>query len=63
MGSANDHRNFEYLIALSTEGHFGNAVKACHVSQPTPSSGIKQLEEDLGVRTVRHGRRMMGSKS
>jgi len=53
-------RNFEYLIALAAEGHFGNAAKACHVSQPTLSSGIKQLEEDLDVEIVRHGRRYDG---
>ena len=49
-------RNFEYLLALHREGHFGNAAKSCNVSQPTLSAGIKQLEEDMGVEIVRHGR-------
>ena len=53
-------KNFEYLIALDREGHFGRAAKSCNVSQPTLSAGIKQLEEDLGVEIVRHGRRYDG---
>ncbi|KSV64623.1 hypothetical protein N182_36405 [Sinorhizobium sp. GL2] len=53
-------RNFEYLLALHREEHFGRAAKACNVSQPTLSAGIKQLEEDTGVQIVRHGRRYDG---
>lgn len=56
-------RNFEYLLALHREGHFGNAAKSCNVSQPTLSAGIKQLEEDMGVEIVRHGRRYDGLTS
>src|SRR3990167_11112878 len=56
-------RNFEYLLALHREGHFGNAAKSCNVSQPTLSAGIKQLEQDLGVEIVRHGRRYDGLTS
>ncbi|WP_438452020.1 LysR family transcriptional regulator, partial [Listeria monocytogenes] len=44
-------------------GHFGNAAKSCNVSQPTLSAGIKQLEEDMGVEIVRHGRRYDGLTS
>lgn len=53
-------KNFEYLLALHREGHFGRAAKSCNVSQPTLSAGIKQLEEDLDVQIVRHGRRYDG---
>lgn len=53
-------RNFEYLLALHREGHFGKAAKSCNVSQPTLSAGIKQLEEDLDVQIVRHGPRYDG---
>jgi DNA-binding transcriptional LysR family regulator len=53
-------KNFQYLIALDREGHFGRAAKSCNVSQPTLSAGIKQLEGDLGVEIVRHGRRYDG---
>lgn len=53
-------KNFEYLLALHREGHFGRAANSCNVSQPTLSAGIKQLEEDLDVEIVRHGRRYDG---
>lgn len=53
-------RNFEYLLALDREGHFGRAAQSCNVSQPTLSAGIKQLEEDLDVKIVRHSRRYDG---
>ncbi|HGO6088769.1 LysR family transcriptional regulator [Burkholderia cepacia] len=53
-------RNFEYLIALEREGHFGKAAKVCNVSQPTLSAGIRQLEKDLDVKIVRHGPRYDG---
>lgn len=53
-------RNFEYLLALHRERHFGNAAKSCSVSQPTLSAGIRQLEEDMDVQIVRHGRRYDG---
>lgn len=53
-------KTFEYLFALVREGHFERAAKSCNVSQPTLSAGIKQLEENLGVQIVRHGRRYDG---
>jgi len=42
-------RQFQYLIALEQEGHFGRAAERCFVSQPSLSSAIKKLEEELGV--------------
>ena len=42
-------RDLRYLIALVDHGHFGRAAEACHVSQPTLSTQIKKLEEQLGV--------------
>jgi DNA-binding transcriptional LysR family regulator len=53
-------RNFEYLLALSKEKHFARAAASCSVSQPTLSSGIKQLEEDMGVLIVKRGQRFEG---
>jgi DNA-binding transcriptional LysR family regulator len=47
----------EFVIALAREKHFGRAAEACHVSQPTLSAGIKQLEEMLGVLLVQRGSR------
>ena len=34
----------EFLLALARERHFGRAAEACGVTQPTMSTGIKQLE-------------------
>ncbi|HWE79583.1 MAG TPA: LysR family transcriptional regulator, partial [Pseudolabrys sp.] len=42
-------RQLEYLVALAREKHFGRAAEACHVTQPTLSAAIRQLEEDLGA--------------
>jgi len=55
-----DLRHLEYLAALARERHFGRAAHACHVSQPTLSSGIKRLEEELGLPIVRRSRRYEG---
>lgn len=45
-------RDLQYLIALCEKKHFGKAANACHVSQPTLSTQIKKLEEELGVTLV-----------
>ncbi|GAU85495.1 hydrogen peroxide-inducible genes activator [Bosea sp. BIWAKO-01] len=49
-----------YLDALAREKHFRRAAEACHVSQPTLSTAIGQLEEELGVLIVERGRRFQG---
>jgi DNA-binding transcriptional LysR family regulator len=53
-------RKFAYLLALARERHFGRAAQACHVSQPTLSNAIRQLEEDLNVPIVERGRTFQG---
>ena len=53
-------KQLSYLAALAREQHFGRAAAACHVSQPTLSAGIRQLEDDLGVPVVERGRRFNG---
>mgnify|MGYP001009995739 CR=1 FL=1 len=39
----------EMFIALAKERHFGRAAEACGVTQPSLSSAIRQLEDQLGV--------------
>jgi DNA-binding transcriptional LysR family regulator len=53
-------RYLEYLAALARERHFARAAKACNVTQPTLSAGIKQLEEGLGVLIVERRQRFVG---
>ena len=42
-------QDLRYLVSLAEHRHFGRAAEACHVSQPTLSSQIRKLEEELGV--------------
>ena len=53
-------RQFQYLIALEQEGHFGRAAERCHVSQPSLSSAIKKLEEELGVPIILRDQKFQG---
>ncbi|MGG7567164.1 LysR family transcriptional regulator [Rhodovulum sp. DZ06] len=50
----------EMLIALAREKHFGRAAASLGIAQPTLSSGIKQLEDQLGAQLVRRGSRFGG---
>ena len=50
----------EYLLALAREQNFSKAAASCGVTQPTFSSGIKQLEETLGVLLVQRTSRFIG---
>ena len=45
-------RDLKYLVALADHKHFGRAAAACYVSQPTLSTQIKKLEDELGVPLV-----------
>jgi DNA-binding transcriptional LysR family regulator len=53
-------KQFLYLAALAREGHFGRAASACNISQPTLSSAIRALEDELGVMIVERGHRFNG---
>ena len=53
-------RDLKYLVALADHKHFGRAAAASFVSQPTLSTQIKKLEDELGVSLVeRAPRRVM----
>ena len=45
-------RDLRYLVALSEHKHFGRAAEASFVSQPTLSTQIRKLEDELGVTLV-----------
>jgi LysR family hydrogen peroxide-inducible transcriptional activator len=45
-------RDLQYLVALADHRHFGRAAAASFVSQPTLSTQIRKLEEELGVALV-----------
>lgn len=42
-------RQLQFLVALGETGSFSRAAEACHVTQPTLSAGIKELEDMFGV--------------
>jgi len=42
-------RQFRFLVALSDTLNFSRAAEMCHVTQPTLSAGLKELEDQLGV--------------
>ncbi len=53
-------RDLRYLVALADHKHFGRAATASFVSQPTLSTQIRKLEDELGVSLVeRAPRRVM----
>lgn len=55
-----DIKQLRFLDALAQEGHFSRAAARCHISQPTLSLRIRQLEEELGVPLIFRGNRFEG---
>ena len=45
-------RDLEYLVAVGEQRHFGKAADVCNVSQPTLSTQLKKLEQELGVALI-----------
>lgn len=45
-------RDLRYLVALAELRHFRRAADACFVSQPTLSTQIRKIEDELGVTLV-----------
>lgn len=50
-------RQLRFLVALTDERHFSRAAETCNVTQPTLSSGLKELEDLLGVQLAERTRR------
>src|SRR5579864_586424 len=50
-------RQLEYIVAIADTLGFHRAAERCHVSQPTLSAQVQQLEEVLGVRLFERDRR------
>ncbi|WP_237153084.1 LysR family transcriptional regulator [Oryzibacter oryziterrae] len=50
----------ELLLYLAKERHFGRAAEAAGITQPTLSSAVKSLEDQLGVLIVVRGARFQG---
>lgn len=50
-------RQLKFLVALAEHGSFSRAAEATHVTQPTLSAGIKELETALGATLVERGAR------
>lgn len=55
-----DIRQLQFLCALDQHRHFGRAAEACHVTQPTLSMRLKNLEEELGVTLILRRQRFEG---
>jgi LysR family transcriptional regulator, hydrogen peroxide-inducible genes activator len=50
-------RQLQYVVAVAEELSFRRAAERCHVSQPSLSAQLAQLEEALGVRVFERTRR------
>jgi LysR family transcriptional regulator, hydrogen peroxide-inducible genes activator len=50
-------RQLQYVVAVAETLGFHKAAERCHVSQPTLSAQVKQLEDVLGVRLFERDRR------
>lgn len=55
-----DIKQLKFLIALDETRHFGQAAARCHVTQPTLSMRLRNLEDELGLELVRRGQRFEG---
>ncbi|STV99798.1 LysR family transcriptional regulator [Klebsiella pneumoniae] len=55
-----DIKQLKYLIALDQTRHFGQAAAACHITQPTLSMRIRNLEEELNLTLIQRGQRFEG---
>ncbi|MBQ6662156.1 MAG: LysR family transcriptional regulator [Firmicutes bacterium] len=54
-----DIRIMQYFLTLTQQGTISAAAEALHVSQPSLSRQMKELEEELGVRLFLRGKRQI----
>lgn len=52
-------RTLQYLVTLAELKHFSRAAEACFVSQPTLSTQIQKLEQELGVQLLERSPRQL----
>lgn len=52
-------RDLRYLVAVAEHKHFGRAAEACFVSQPTLSTQVRKLEDELGVTLIERTNRQV----
>lgn len=52
-------RALQYFIALAELRHFRKAAERCHVSQPTLSTQIRKLEQQLGAELIERNSRQV----
>lgn len=55
-----DIKQLQYLIALDKTQHFGQAAEICHVTQPTLSMRLRNLERELDVILIKRSSRFEG---
>ncbi|QYK14928.1 LysR family transcriptional regulator [Shewanella rhizosphaerae] len=55
-----DIKQLKYLIALDETQHFGQAAAMCHITQPTLSMRIRNLEDELQLTLISRGQRFEG---
>ncbi len=55
-----DIKQLKFLVALDETRHFGQAAARCHITQPTLSMRLRNLEEELQLPLVNRGQRFEG---
>lgn len=55
-----DIKQLKFLIALDQTRHFGQAAALCHITQPTLSMRLRNLEDELDLLLVKRGQRFEG---
>ncbi|MNF54604.1 Hydrogen peroxide-inducible protein activator [compost metagenome] len=55
-----DIKQLKFLIALDQTRHFGQAAARCHITQPTLSMRLRNLEDELNLVLVKRGQRFEG---